>query len=311
VDVQGTLEGKIWQDGSTEPTNWMFEQSGWTDRTVGAPSLNGGAGNATVSFSDVSIDASALVTSPIVGFPAPNQSPPASIWTSSGGDWIDVGGMISQTSVATGDKKDIRTDQSYPAGSSITARVEVISWSDTSDLSRAGVGILTDPTTGRGYNLLFSGTNTVTFLNDQVAWGNSYSFNWNPGTWYWFKLVDVQGTLEGKIWQDGSTEPTNWMFEQSGWTDRTSGAPSLNGGAGNSTVSFSDVSIGAPASTIVAVSSASQPLSASSWTLGIGDGNTGAAGTSQVSTSGYYNKPIHINQALPAKSFQLEQLVPL
>jgi hypothetical protein len=313
ADIQGTLYGKIWQDGTTEPSAWMFEQSGWTDRTAGAPSLNGGSGNATVSFSDVSIDAPALVTSPIVGFPTPTQSPPTSTWTLTGGDWIDVGGMISQTSVAAGDKKAILTDRSYPINSSITARVEVISWSDSSDVARAGVGILTDPTSGHGYNLLFRGSNSVSFLDDQVSWGNSYSFDWNPGTWYWFKLVDIQGTLYGKIWQDGSTEPSAWMFEQSGWTDRTAGAPSLNGGAGNATVSFTDVSIGAPAPTglpITGFSSLATPLLTPSWALNNSDRIDGSAMASQMSITGYDIKTVQINQSLTANSFHLDDQIP-
>jgi hypothetical protein len=309
ADIQGTLYGKIWQDGSTEPSGWMFQQSGWTDRTAGAPSLNGGSGNATVSISDVSIDATFTPTIAATQPTGVASSP----WGIVGGVWTQASGVISQTSVATGDKKAILTDNSYPTGSQITAKVQVGTWNSSSDVARAGVGILTDPTTGHGYNLLFRGSNTVTFLDDQVAWGNTYSFDWNPGTSYWFTLVDIQGTLYGKIWQDGSTEPSGWMFEQSGWTDRTAGAPSLNGGSGDATVSFSDVSIDPTASTgppVVAFASLSTSILAPSWMLSRSDRFDRDALTGQVSMTGHDRKPAQINQSLTVNSFHLDQQIP-
>jgi hypothetical protein len=84
----------------------------------------------------------------------------------------------------------------------------------------------------------------VQFLDDGVAWGNSYSFAWSTGAWYWFKLAMINGVLYGKIWADGTAEPSAWMFTQAGWTDRTSGAPGLNGGSNNgATASFANFSV--------------------------------------------------------------------
>ena len=91
--------------------------------------------------------------------------------------------------------------------------------------ARAGVGLYTNTSTGDGYNLVFHGTNQVQFLDDGVAWGNSYTFDWQVGTWYWFQLEENNGTLYGKVWAAGTAEPQNWMFQQTGWTDRTSSAP--------------------------------------------------------------------------------------
>jgi hypothetical protein len=53
------------------------------------------------------------------------------------------------------------------------------------------------------------------------------------------------------VWADGTAEPADWLYVQTGWTGRTSGAPSLNGssaGDGSATVSFADVEVWAPAS---------------------------------------------------------------
>ena len=139
------------------------------------------------------------------------------------------------------------TDQTYPSNLMITAEVQVNSW-NAGDVARAGVGLYTDPSDGNGYNLVFHGTNQVQFLDDKVTWGNAYTFNWQVGTWYWFQLAEINGTLEGKVWAAGTAEPQSWMFQQTGWTDLTGGTRALDGGsadasAGSSTVSFASVSV--------------------------------------------------------------------
>jgi hypothetical protein len=173
-----------------------------------------------------------------------------SAWTTVGGSWSQSGGVLSQTSTASGDpRKAMVTGVSFPADVSITAEVRVDSWTN-GDYARAGVGLYTNAA-GEGYNLVFhDDTHTVQFLDDHVRWGNSYSFSWTVGTWYWFQLEDQGGVLYGKIWADGTTEPTAWMFTQAGWTDRSpSGAPALNGGdtgVGGSTASFANVTVDTP-----------------------------------------------------------------
>lgn len=173
-------------------------------------------------------------------------------WKFVNGTWTQSAGVLSQTATSLADpRKAVLIDQSYPANVEITAKVRVDSWTD-GDAARAGVGLYTDPVTGKGYNLVFHQTggtrNKVQFLNDGVAWGNAYNFNWDLDTWYYFKLKIVNGVLYGKVWQEGAAEPTAWMFQRSGWTNRTGGAPALNGGSaisgkGGATVSFADVAV--------------------------------------------------------------------
>jgi hypothetical protein len=168
-------------------------------------------------------------------------------WKFVGGSWRQSNGVLAQTSTGAGDpKKALLTDQTYPTNVMVTAKVRVDSWAGT-DGSRAGVSLYNDPSTGRGYDLVFHATpagNVVQFLDDGVAWGNSYSFAWTTGTWYWFKLEMFNGVLYGKVWADGTPEPAAWMFTQAGWTDRTGGAPGLNGGANDgATASFSNVTV--------------------------------------------------------------------
>jgi RHS repeat-associated protein len=170
-------------------------------------------------------------------------------WTYVNGTWVVNGSTLSQTDTVNGDpKKAIYTGQSFGVNQEIEASVEVNTW-NSGDYARAGVGVLTDPSTGQGYNLLFHGTNQVQFLDDNRAWGNSYTFNWQIGVWYQFKLMEQGGVLYGKVWASNQTEPTNWMFQQSGWSDRTSGYPALHGGSagsGSDTVSFQNVQVAEP-----------------------------------------------------------------
>jgi hypothetical protein len=93
---------------------------------------------------------------------------------------------------------------------------------------------------GLGYNLVFR-DGGVQFLDDHVAWGNFYAFEWRVGSWYHLKLRSSGGALEGKVWEDGAAEPAGWMFAQSGWTGRAGGFAGLNGGSGASTASFDDL----------------------------------------------------------------------
>jgi glucose/arabinose dehydrogenase len=155
----------------------------------------------------------------------------SSAWTFVGGRWQQFGGVLAQKNTATLSliKKAILTDQTYPSDQQITAKLSVQTWI-AGAAARAGVGIYTNPKTGQGYELVFHGKNQVQFLDNGVQWGNSYSFTWSANRYYWFQLTDQNGALLGKVWQDGTPEPTNWMFEQTGWTDRTQGDPSLDGG---------------------------------------------------------------------------------
>ena len=106
----------------------------------------------------------------------------------------------------------------------------------------------------------------VEILNDQVAWSGSgpagpVSFDANPATWYWFLLKLEGGVLYGKVWVDGTTEPTAWTITYDaaarGWS-RTGGVASLYGGypgtlnatqgPSYATTSFDDVTVNGAAS---------------------------------------------------------------
>jgi hypothetical protein len=66
------------------------------------------------------------------------------------------------------------------------------------------------------------------------------------GTWYWFKLSQQDGVLSGKIWADGQTEPTGWMFVQKNWAPLTGGVGVYGGAYTGFSASFDDFSAGPP-----------------------------------------------------------------
>ena len=168
----------------------------------------------------------------------------SSTWgTNSKGTWGLNSGIYQQTSTAAADPKKamIKNGVTVPADVCIKAKVRVDSWSG-GDPARAGVSIGSG-NDGHGINLLFRDGNKVRFLDDLRAWGPEYSFTWSTGTWYWMKLKRVGDNYAGKVWADGTVEPTDWPYTWSGRTGRSGGYPGLNGGSGNCTVSFDDVSV--------------------------------------------------------------------
>ncbi|MBN1409230.1 MAG: family 78 glycoside hydrolase catalytic domain [Spirochaetales bacterium] len=180
-----------------------------------------------------------------------NDNSIESAWTLYGGTWSEREAILRQDSTSQGDPcKAIVSNSGMSPGNNQTviARVYVNTWSD-GDSARAGVSLFTGTGDGRGYNLLFHNNHsTVQWLDDAVAWGTSYTFNWSNQTWYWFKLKMENGTLYGKVWQDGSAEPSNWPYT---WTrSGRSGYPALNGGTsghgGSCTVFFDDLTVSSP-----------------------------------------------------------------
>jgi hypothetical protein len=177
-----------------------------------------------------------------------NDNSLGSAWTTLGGTWTESGGVLSQTSTASADpKKAIISNSGLNFGSNltITAKVRVNSWVD-GDMARAGVSLFTNNADGSGYNLLFHNNhNTVQWLNDKVAWYTSYAYTFANGNWYWFRMKMESGTLYGKIWLDGTAEPSNWPYSYT-ISGRT-GYPALNGGSSDgavyATVSFDDVQV--------------------------------------------------------------------
>jgi beta-mannosidase len=177
-------------------------------------------------------------------------------WKTIGGTWEVKDGILRQSDSGPADpKKAIVVEagaEDSPDDVTVTARLR---FDSTGRDARAGVGVCTDPTTGRGLSLVLHDGKLV-WLHDYVAWGPSRAFRYELGKWYWIKLFGRRGDptaskwidegkepgeLKGKAWADGEKEPTDWMIRWSDYDDSVRGFAGLNGGAAS--VSFSHFKI--------------------------------------------------------------------
>jgi hypothetical protein len=167
-------------------------------------------------------------------------------------EWVEAGGVFSQTSTSQGDEAHaVIMDQEFPELITMEAKVRLDSWQD-GDTARAGLVLRVGADTGRGYNFLFhNNLSTIQFLNDQSAWGNTASYSFEIGPWYWMQFhIDADQTLHAKVWADGEAEPNAWMLEQAAFGEARpweGSYPALNGGTsphgGSVTISYDDVQI--------------------------------------------------------------------
>jgi hypothetical protein len=117
-------------------------------------------------------------------------------------------GVLKQTGTSSQDPKKYVLSESrlpLPENLIITARIRVDAAAD-----RAGIS-LGNGTNGEGINLLLLSGNRVGYLDDMRSWGPSSDFTWTTGTWYWMKLKREGDVYTGKVWADGTSEPSNWL----------------------------------------------------------------------------------------------------
>ena len=170
------------------------------------------------------------------------------------GVWSVSNGLITETG-DTGDPCKLICNGTFPASYTIVAEVNNVATG-----GRVGVGVWTTTaagsSNGTGYDFLMTGTpgtGTVNFLNDMVIWSTpNISYAWSLNSWYWMKLQVISGsTLNGKIWPEGTAEPSAWTGSQAigglNWTQHTSGPPALVGGEATTCVNeFKNVTITSP-----------------------------------------------------------------
>ena len=174
-------------------------------------------------------------------------------WTITDGYWAEANGILSQTSTVADSTARFalvgNAGTTYPSDYMIEAEVQITA--STGGISNVGLGTHLN-SGGGGYGLYFNGAPSSANL-ELVAtyYGGSYiSFPFTVGTWYWFKLLVQDGTVYGKVWQDGTQEPANWLLSQTE-TYYPSGLPGLMAGnavqgTGYSTASFQNVSVQTP-----------------------------------------------------------------
>jgi hypothetical protein len=187
-----------------------------------------------------------LLLTSVVALAAGQPAASSSDWSPrGGGTWVIGNGVARQADVTVTDpgvKKFVVAALSTGGDQEIVAQVRVDSF--PSDSSRIGVSLRSDLGSGRGYNFILLPGNRVGFLADAITFGNTCTYQWAPGQWYWMKLSIAGGVLNGRIWADGQSESQGTSCSQTGWQFYASGAPGLNGGAFGETASFNNVAIG-------------------------------------------------------------------
>jgi hypothetical protein len=81
------------------------------------------------------------------------------------------------------------------------------------ETSRLGISVLSELGDGGGVSLVWTG-GQLSFLNDGVGWGTSYSFPSPPTTgqtWRFLAYYDGAGNFYGSAWQVGASQPSSWQ----------------------------------------------------------------------------------------------------
>jgi hypothetical protein len=153
-------------------------------------------------------------------------------------------GITQSTAGAADPNKLMYTSTTAPLTRVVSVKV-VIGASSTE--SRAGVVILGSNGTG-GIDVILASNNKLTFLNDFVTFGPSFSLTYNAGeTWNVKGMYDSVGqTFYGKAWKDGTGEPAwqiSWALNAGSFT--MSGIDAASTGSNVGSV-FSDFTIAYP-----------------------------------------------------------------
>ena len=154
------------------------------------------------------------------------------------GNWIEEGGVISQTQENPGDHTYLVLNGEFEEPHTGLVMIRVDKWGEH-DHARCGMGFRLDPGDGSGYAfLIHQFLNNMEYLNDHRAWKDNDT---NPpfgaveiGTWYWMKAEISDNGLTGKIWKDGEAEPKDWLLNSAlnfGDLRPKSGQVGLNGGS--------------------------------------------------------------------------------
>jgi len=116
--------------------------------------------------------------------------------------------VLVGASLNTGDPKHAWVNKDFGSDYTVRCDVEVLTWLEDADASRAGicgrlkpVGASTDnPTLDVGVCLLVhQTTDAVSFLNDKTGCGTKVTYNWLPRTWYTMEMTFSGNNVSGKI----------------------------------------------------------------------------------------------------------------
>jgi len=136
----------------------------------------------------------------------------------------DTNRVLCTASVNDGDPKHAWVNKNFGENYTIKCDVQILSWADASDPSRAGIGghiqpngTAADGDHDRGVNILFhNDLNTVQFLNDLAGWGPSTVFTWALRTSYTMEITfagdNVTGSITNKAKPTDKIDLASWAF---------------------------------------------------------------------------------------------------
>src|SRR5271157_655937 len=261
---QDTLYGKVWASTDPEPTAWSITQTGWS-HAAGAPALEGGGGGGgSAEFQNVVAVAlapsglSTVFSDSFGGSGSVGSTSVGGSWTNPSGDegqWSQASGTLSQNNASSGAYNKyllVSSQESLSGNMQITALVQVAS-ALTGD-AHVGVGLNGDGD-GNGYSLVFRNVGSSQYV--QILYNGTEvqqaTYSWSSSSSYYFTLLvmrDPNGvaTAYGKVWLDGTAEPSDWTLF---WTGGmlTTGSPFLDGGS----ASFQQVFVTTPVAPAVSL----------------------------------------------------------
>src|SRR5271157_252777 len=268
---QDTLYGKVWASTDPEPTAWSITQTGWS-HAAGAPALEGGGGGGgSAEFQNVVAVAlapsglSTVFSDSFGGSGSVGSTSVGGSWTNPSGDegqWSQASGTLSQNNASSGAYNKyllVSSQESLSGNMQITALVQVAS-ALTGD-AHVGVGLNGDGD-GNGYSLVFRNVGSSQYV--QILYNGTEvqqaTYSWSSSSSYYFTLLvkrDPNGvaTAYGKVWLDGTAEPSDWTLFWTGGT-LTTGSPFLDGGsasAGGGSASFQQVFVTTPVAPAVSL----------------------------------------------------------
>ncbi|MBI1390919.1 MAG: hypothetical protein GC154_21015 [bacterium] len=131
--------------------------------------------------------------------------------------------VLCAAAVDGGDPKHAWINQDFGNDYTIRCDVNMLTWADAQDLSRAGIagriqpdGTAADGDHDRGVTLLFhDNLGNVQVLNDLRGWGPNTAFSWKTRTWYTFEMTFSGNSVSAKI--TNKSNPTD-MVELPSWS---------------------------------------------------------------------------------------------
>jgi hypothetical protein len=239
--VGTTLYASAWQTGATEPANWMVTA---TDNSLSS----GFCGLRMQIASGVSASYTSFLATVPGGTPTPTPSPSPSpsptvtvtaspsptpgatlardtfqrpnqaLWgtASDGHTWGGDANVQSVFSIAnnTGQVSNGSTSYSATLGP-VATDAEVLFTGSMSSYTNNNLGAVLRWTDGNNwYKAYINGTTLVVQkkVNGATTILGSVPFTATPGTSYTLRFRVVGTTLYARVWQTGTTEPTNWLI---------------------------------------------------------------------------------------------------